>query len=196
MQHRRKQRQKYRKRFWVRPIFQKRAQLSEFFTLVKELRDGDHEGYFTYFRMLPNQFDYSHNLVRPLIQNADKNRDSIGSDERLALTIRYLASGDSHRSLSFSYRIGLTTVHRIISETCLALWKALLEMKYLKAPNLPHEWMKIANEFERVWNFPNCCGAIDGKHIRIQAPPGSGSLYFNYKHWHSIILLAVVSADY
>ena len=32
--------------------------------------------------------------------------------------------------------------------------------------------------------------------IRIQAPPGSGSLYFNYKHWHSIILLAVVSADY
>ena len=67
MQHRRKQRQKYRKRFWVRPIFQKRAQLSEFITLVKELRDGDHEGYFTYFRMLPNQFDYLHNLVRTLV---------------------------------------------------------------------------------------------------------------------------------
>ena len=80
--------------------------------------------------MLPNQFDYVHNLVRPLIRKADKNCDSIGSDERLALTIRYLASGDSPRSLSFSYRIGLTTVHRIISETCLALWKALLEMKF------------------------------------------------------------------
>ena len=32
-------------RFWVRFIVQKRTRLSEFFTLVKELRDGDHEGY-------------------------------------------------------------------------------------------------------------------------------------------------------
>jgi hypothetical protein len=47
---------KYLKKFWVRPIFQTRAQLSEIFTLVKELREEDHEGYFNYFRMLPNQF--------------------------------------------------------------------------------------------------------------------------------------------
>ena len=53
---RRKRRTKYLKRFWVRPIFQTRAQLSEFFTLFKELGEEDHEGYFNYFRMLPNQF--------------------------------------------------------------------------------------------------------------------------------------------
>ena len=47
---RRKRREKYRKRFWVRPIFQKRTQLSGSFTLVKELRDGYHEGYFNYSR--------------------------------------------------------------------------------------------------------------------------------------------------
>ncbi|XP_028410737.1 protein ALP1-like [Dendronephthya gigantea] len=192
---RRRRREKYLKRFWVRPIFQKRTQLSEFFTLVKELREEDHEGYFNYFRMLPDQFDYLHSLVKPLIQKSSKNRDSIGADERLALTLRYLASGDSPRSLSFSYRVSLTSVHRIISETCMAIWM-VLQMKYVKAPSSPNDWIRIADEFERLWNFPNCCGAIDGKHIRIQAPPGSGSLYFNYKKWHSIVLLAVVSADY
>ena len=47
------------KKFWVRSIFQTRAQLSEIFTLVKtvkELQEEDHEGYFNCFRMLPNQF--------------------------------------------------------------------------------------------------------------------------------------------
>ena len=68
---RRKRRIKYLKQFWVRPIFQTRAQLSEIFTLVKELREEDHEGYFNYFRMLPNQFDYLHNLVKPLIHKSN-----------------------------------------------------------------------------------------------------------------------------
>lgn len=57
-------------------------------------------------------------------------------------------------------------------------------------------WLKIAKEFNERANFPNCLGAVDGKHIRIIKPERSGSLYMNYKHYFSIGLLAIADANY
>ena len=44
--------------------------------------------------------------------------------------------------------------------------------------------------------FPNCIGAMDGKHVMIQCPFNSESLFYNYRSYFSIVLLAVASADY
>ena len=61
---------------------------------------------------------------------------------------------------------------------------------------MPDEWKKVADGFSSKWNYHNCCGAIDGKHIAIQKPILAGSQYFNYKRFHSIILMAVCDASY
>lgn len=57
-------------------------------------------------------------------------------------------------------------------------------------------WTNIADAFEKYANFPNCLGAIDGKHIKIIQPLDSGSLYYKYKNFFSMILLAVCDANY
>lgn len=90
--------------------------------------------------------------------------------------------------------IGKATVSVIVRETCAAIWEVLSPI-YLKTPTI-EDWRDKSKIFCELWNLPNCCGAIDGKHISIQAPNKSGSMYFNYKKTFSIILMAVCDADY
>lgn len=54
----------------------------------------------------------------------------------------------------------------------------------------------ISDGFFNKWNFPNCVGALDGKHIRMQAPYKSGSEFFNHKKFFSLVLLASCDSDY
>ena len=67
---------------------------------------------------------------------------------------------------------------------------------FLQCPSTVAEWMRIADEYLELWEFPNCLGSLDGKHIMIRKPSCSGSKFFNYKHFCSIILLALVDANY
>lgn len=105
-----------------------------------------------------------------------------------------MATGRCHQDLADSYRIGRSTVQSIIPEVCDVIYKVLQPI-YLPAKTT-QDWLDISEEFLSVWNFPNCVGAIDGKHIAIQAPKKSGSSFHNYKSFYSVVLLGVADASY
>ena len=104
-------------------------------------------------------------------------------------------SGNTYKSSMFSFCCGDNTVSGIVPEVCDAIFEVLAD-DYMKCPDTPDEWRQVARGFERRWQFPNCLGALDGKHVAIRCPPHAGSLYFDYKKFHSIVLMALVDAEY
>lgn len=131
---------------------------------------------------------------RAKANNNDYYNSLLFIDIAYYIICRYLATGSSFRSLAFSFRVGVTTVGKIVSETVIALWEELHE-EHMPVPT-KESFKMIAEDFYSIWNFPNCLGSIDGKHIRVQCPKNSGSMYFNYKKFFSIVLQAVADAHY
>ena len=122
-------------------------------------------------------------------------RKSISAEQRLVITLHFLATDVVQQSLNFGYRVGKLAVCNIISQTSKAIYECL-KKEYLKAPSKKQEWPSISKDFEDIWNLPNCLGATDGKHICLQCPKLSGSNYYTYKGFYSIVLLAICDVKY
>nr|CAI5847442.1 unnamed protein product [Callosobruchus analis] len=110
----------------------------------------------------------------------------------VSVTDTYL-KGTTMQVLAWNFHTGHTTVHQIIHRTCQAIWDHP-SPEYLTTPAREEEWLQIAHKYEKKWSFPHCLDALDVKHINIQAPAVSRSLYCNYKRSFSIVSLATCGA--
>ena len=54
----------------------------------------------------------------------------------------------------------------------------------------------VSCDFARRWNYYNCGGALDGKYVAIKKSSCSGSVFFNYKKFQNVILVALSDANY
>ena len=71
-----------------------------------------------------------------------------------------------------------------------------ISTRVMVCPTDPEDWKKIEERFRNRWNIPHAVGALDGKHIAIKKAKRSGSEYLKYKGYFSLVLLALVDADY
>ena len=68
--------------------------------------------------MSPDAFDHLAKLLQPVMQKQNTNfRQPNCLKERLAVTLRYLASDDSHPLLGWAHHIGKAAISKIIKET-------------------------------------------------------------------------------
>ena len=108
---RKERERKHRRTVWVKSWIQKRQQSGASATLLRELRDEDPLSYRNILRMNPTQFDCLLQMVHDMIQRKDtKLRRSIPAQTKLEITLRYLASGDSLRSLEYLFRVPQCTI--------------------------------------------------------------------------------------
>ena len=138
---RRRRAKRPRRRTWVREIFKRRQTRGEYHSLITEMRLGDQESFYQYFHMTREKFSLLLSEIGPSITRQNTNfRQAIPPGERLAITLRFLVTGDAMQTISFSYRVGLSTVAGIINNTCRAIWD-LLQPQYMPVPSRP-EWKK------------------------------------------------------
>ncbi|XP_068096531.1 uncharacterized protein [Hyperolius riggenbachi] len=90
--------------------------------------------------------------------------------------------------------MGKTTISYIVKETCMLIWRKLRQL-YMPIPDRA-QWEDIGQKFWSKCRFPNCLGAVDGKHIQLVMPLHTGSKFYNYKKYFSIVLMAVADAEY
>ncbi|CAK1583986.1 unnamed protein product [Parnassius mnemosyne] len=193
-----KKNRKIKRRYWVRPSLRNRPNVS---LILEDFRKDDikrrniRSKFNTFLRISSEEFEILLNLTGPMISKTDTRwRNAVSASDRLAITLRYLATGDSYFSLGTLFKESPQFISLIIPEICQALISTL--SNYLRMPNTQGEWLSVARSFMQKWNVPNCVGALDGKHIRIQCPNNSGSEFFNYKSYFSIVLLVLIDANY
>ena len=175
------------KKKWVCTICAEKEENSEFPLLVKDMQLFDSQYFLKSFRSSPDTFELLLSLVAPYIKKSSLSRKVASPAEPLSITLCYLSTGDAHVTIASSYFISPPVVGRIINDTCKLNWNVLQARKFLSVPSSQDAWLRSVSDFERKWNFPHCLGAVDGKHVVIQAPGRSGSDYFNYKKSHRIV---------
>ena len=194
-----KESRKRRKRIWMRELLIHRSRLGLWNCAVPQLEKVNSRtiGTFAnYFRMDASCFELLLAKVAPIINREDTQfRQAISPQERLAVTLRYLATGCSFTELHYSHRISLSSISHIIPETCEAVYNCIKE-ECLLTPKTSVEWQEISLTLQERWQFPNVLGALDGKDVIMVKPWHVGSNYHNYKGSESIVLLALCDAYY
>lgn len=99
-----------------------------------------------YFRMDESCFQEILHKIRPIIRRLDTPiRNAISPQQRLAVTLRYFATGNSYTALYYDFRISVSSLALIIPETCLAIYDVLKEHHFGHLPHNNSGWISVIN---------------------------------------------------
>ncbi|XP_046679091.1 uncharacterized protein LOC124366548 [Homalodisca vitripennis] len=117
-------------------------------------------------------------LVRAKIEKKNTTfREAVPPEIRLAICLRYLATGDSFASLMYLFKVSKPLISSMMPGVLKAIIEALQD--FFKLPANEDEWKLVSHDFNEVWNYPHCIGALDGKHVQIQRPENTVAEYYN-----------------
>lgn len=106
-----------------------------------------------FLRMNSSEFEFILNLVGKNIAKQDTNwRKAINYTERLAVTLRFLATGSSYGSLGDVFKISHQLISMIIPEVCEALNEGLKEYLHVSTNQFFYFNVNINNILSEMFN--------------------------------------------
>ena len=165
------------------------------------VRDNyDDKRFYETFRMSRTTFYHILDKISDQIEKQRVAEEPISPDFRLVVTIYKLSRGDYIYTIGQMCGLAKATVCTIVSETCKVIVDTLWNDTVKKHFPSSHEDFKHSMEkFGEEWQFLYAFSAVDGSHLPVKCPNGGAQAmkqYFNFKGFYSIVLMALVDAEY
>ena len=135
------------RRWYTREWICEREKHGHYHILLQQCRLRDVE-YFKYLvRMEPEMFDEILARITPRIKKQDTNfKKAIEPGLKLAVTLRFLATGEAYKSLSTTFRVGTNTICLFVPEVCEAIIQEYLQEEVV-LPTTEDQWKAVAEAF-------------------------------------------------
>lgn len=112
----------HKRNVWVKPWIGRRTDYGASNTLLKELKNEDPAAYRNILRITGKQFDELLGMVDKMLSKQDTPmRMALPVTTKLEITLRYLATGDSLKSLEYLFRVPETTISRFLAHVLTAI---------------------------------------------------------------------------
>ena len=117
---------------WMKDYLKRRTREGQYYTLLRHLKDptsvGHAREFYNYMRMDSALFEEILNRVGPHIERQNMNYGiCVSAGEQLAITLRFLATGDNYPTLQAAYRVNRSNVSKIVIQTCQAIIDCYIE---------------------------------------------------------------------
>ena len=123
-----------RRRMWAKPWLLLRDTKSAYNMILQEFRLGDRDSFRNFLRMNTETFDELMRLVYPALQKSQTRFPKpLSVEERLACTLRFLATGETYTSLQYQFRISKSAISIFVPEVCQVIYTVLKD-KFLRCP--------------------------------------------------------------
>ena len=121
-------------------------------------------------------------------------RRAVPVEKSVACALYALGSTSELRTVANLFGLGKSTTGELLHE----FFSTIIDVFFhclVKFPSSDQKIVDTIRDFLVRYDYPMCIGSVDGAYISVKAPVESQVDYFNYKKFHSIVMLASVNCS-